>query len=197
VLIALPRREILLAAVPLQHRLVGDDAGVERDERVRDLEGRGRERAPIAFLAAEGGLAADKAARRRHIRPQRSRAEARQRRPTRGPEQARASACGRAYHHPLEVRMRRLVASGLILVSSAAIATIGGSRPHAQAQPIADLILVNGTVLTVDPGDRARQADRRRRRENHRRRHERSRPSPRGRHDAGDRSRRPDTQRRG
>jgi predicted amidohydrolase YtcJ len=32
------------------------------------------------------------------------------------------------------------------------------SRPHAQAQPIADLILVNGTVLTVDPGDRVAQA---------------------------------------
>jgi predicted amidohydrolase YtcJ len=56
--------------------------------------------------------------------------------------------------------MRRFVASALIVIVPAAIGWPGASRPRAQAQPqpTADVILVNGTVLTVDPDDRVAQA---------------------------------------
>jgi hypothetical protein len=54
--IALPRRKVLLRAVPFHRRAVGDHAGVERDQGVRYLERGCRQRAAIALVAAHDGF---------------------------------------------------------------------------------------------------------------------------------------------
>src|SRR4030095_9888133 len=58
IVIALPRREVLPGSIPLHDRLRRDDAGIERDERVRDLEGGGGERPAVALVAADHRLGA-------------------------------------------------------------------------------------------------------------------------------------------